>query len=239
MNPPTLDSSGPVEKSRETSRASRPIGLEPLGDRAYLARFETEESAARWVRAVRAERLPGVVDVVLAYQSAAVFADPDRLDLDDLERRLRSLEPTESAPSLGRTISIPVLYDGEDLPDVAGRLGLTTAEVIAAHSGVDYLVFAIGFLPGFPYAGYLPAVLSSLPRRETPRRRVPAGSVAIAGRQSGIYPGESPGGWHLIGRTPLTIVDLERGEFPIHAGDRLRFEPIDAKAFEARRGARP
>ena len=97
-------------------------------------------------------------------------------------------------------------------------------------------MFAIGFLPGFPDAGYLPEGLGGLPRREPPRLRVPAGSVAIAGRQTGVYPGESPGGWHLIGRTPLRIVDVERGRFPIRAGDRLRFVPIDAGEFAARRG---
>ena len=110
--------------------------------------------------------------------------------------------------------------------------------MIALHSGVEYDVFAIGFLPGFPYAGYLPPALTGLPRRESPRLRVPAGSVAIAGRQTGIYPGESPGGWHLLGRTPLCIVDLDEGYFPIRAGDRIRFQPISAAEFEARRHER-
>ena len=87
-------------------------------------------------------------------------------------------------------------------------------------------MFAVGFLPGFPYAGYLPDALSGLGRRAAPRVRVPAGSVAIAGRQTGVYPSESPGGWHLIGRTPLRIVDVEGGHFPIRAGDRIRFRPI-------------
>src|SRR5205823_7967395 len=107
---------------------------------------------------------------------------------------------------------------------------------IARHAGRDYDVFAVGFQPGFPYAGYLPDALSGLSRRDVPRVRVPAGSVAIAGRQTGVYPAESPGGWHLLGRTPLRIVDLERGHFPIRAGDRLRFEPIDAAGFAAPRG---
>jgi KipI family sensor histidine kinase inhibitor len=133
---------------------------------------------------------------------------------------------------------IPVLYDGKDLEGVAERLGLSVAEVIALHCGVDYDVFAIGFQPGFPYAGYLPAALSGLPRRDTPRLRVPAGSVAIAGRQTGIYPAESPGGWHLLGRTPVCIVDLDEGYFPIRSGDRIRFRPITAEEFEARRHER-
>jgi len=111
---------------------------------------------------------------------------------------------------------------------------MTASEVVANHSGRDYTVFAIGFLPGFPYLGYLPEALCGLPRREAPRVRVPAGSVAIAGRQTGVYPAESPGGWYLLGRTPLRIVDVARGHFPIRAGDRVRFEPISPAEFDAR-----
>jgi KipI family sensor histidine kinase inhibitor len=109
-------------------------------------------------------------------------------------------------------------------------------EVIAAHSEPEYRVFAIGFQPGFPYAGYLPPALAGLPRRGTPRVKVPRGSVAIAGRQTGIYPQDSPGGWHLLGRTPLRIVDLAKAHFPIRAGDRLRFRPIDSEEFARRKG---
>jgi KipI family sensor histidine kinase inhibitor len=112
---------------------------------------------------------------------------------------------------------------------------LSETDVIAHHAGHEYRVFAIGFLPGFPYAGYLPPALSGLPRRESPRAEVPAGSVAIAGRQTGVYPESSPGGWHLLGRTPVRIVDLDRGFFPIRAGDRIRFDPIGPAEFEARR----
>jgi KipI family sensor histidine kinase inhibitor len=218
-----------------------PIALEPLGDRAYLAHFADERSAAGWAEAVRDRNGPGVTDVVLAYRSVAVFADPDRVDLAELESRLRTFAIGRAGASgpgpsaSGRRLEIPVLYDGEDLEDVAARRGLSPAEVIAWHGGVEYDVFAIGFQPGFPYAGYLPAALSGLPRRDAPRLRVPAGSVAIAGRQTGIYPAESPGGWHLLGRTPLCIVDLDEGYFPIRAGDRIRFRPIPAEEFEARR----
>jgi KipI family sensor histidine kinase inhibitor len=210
--------------------------LEPLGDRAFLARFATEDEAARWARSVRRLGWPGLVDVVLAYRSVAVFADPERVDPEGLADRLRPIAAEEAGPTPGATIRLPVLYDGEDLPEVARRLGLTEPGVVAGHAGRDYQVFAIGFLPGFPYAGYLPEALAGLPRREVPRVRVPAGAVAIAGRQTGVYPGESPGGWHLIGRTPLRIVDQRRGHFPIRAGDRLRFEPIGASEFAARRG---
>jgi KipI family sensor histidine kinase inhibitor len=217
-----------------------PIALEPLGDRTYLAHFADERSAAGWAEAVRDRNWPGVTDVVLAYRSVAVFADPDGVDPAELESRLRTMAmdvggASGPGPSVsGRRLEIPVLYDGEDLEDVAARLGQCPAEVIASHSGVEYDVFAIGFQPGFPYLGYLPAALSGLPRRDAPRLRVPAGSVAIAGRQTGIYPAESPGGWHLLGRTPLCIVDLDEGYFPIRAGDRIQFRPIPADEFEAR-----
>ena len=110
--------------------------------------------------------------------------------------------------------------------------------MIAIHSSLDYDVFAVGFLPGFPYAGYLPPALSGLPRRDSPRLQVPAGSVAIAGRQTAVYPRQSPGGWHLLGTTPLSIVQVEAGYFPIQAGDRIRFQPISAGEFEARRDER-
>jgi KipI family sensor histidine kinase inhibitor len=212
------------------------IELVPLGDRAFLGRFATEDEAACWAAAVRDRRWPGVVDVVLAYNSAAVHADPDSVDVDALETDLRQLSAHASQRAPGKLVRLPVLYDGEDLNDAAHALGLSVDELVSHHSGPDYRVFAIGFLPGFPYAGYLPERLCGLARRSGPRARVPAGSVAIAGRQTGVYPQESPGGWHLIGRTPLRIVNVAEGHFPIHAGDLIRFDPIDGREFEARRG---
>lgn len=209
--------------------------IDPLGDRAFLAQFGAEPAAGAWAAAVRDRCWPGVIDVVLAYRSVAVFADPDQVDLVDLETRLRALVPDGKLRDRGRRVAIPVRYDGADLQVVADRLGLSTEQVIRLHSGVEYNVFAIGFLPGFPYAGYLPPALSGLPRRDAPRLRVPAGSVAIAGRQTAIYPGESPGGWHLLGTTPLRIAVPEEGYFPIRAGDRIQFESITAHEFEARR----
>ncbi len=214
------------------------IALDPLGDRAYLAHFAAERAAAGWAAAVRDRDWPGVVDVVLAYQSVAVFADPDEVDLSDLESRLRAVVPNAESGQAGTRWLIPVHYDGADLDAVSERLSLSTDKVIALHSRDEYDVFAIGFLPGFPYAGYLPPALSGLPRRETPRLRVPAGSVAIAGRQTGIYPGESPGGWHLLGRTPLCIAELSQEYFPIRSGDRIKFHPITPAEFEARRHER-
>jgi len=212
------------------------LDFHPLGDRAFVARFDEECQAQGWAKAVRSRAIPGVVDVAVAYATAAVFLDPDRFDPAELEAILRSTEPSLSGNGAGRLIRVPVLYDGDDLAEVAIAVDLTEREVIERHGSVDYSVFALGFLPGFPYSGYLPEPLSGLARRASPRARVPAGSVAIAGRQTGIYPEESPGGWRLLGRTPLVIVDMARGFFPIRAGDRLRFEPIDEAEFFARLG---
>jgi KipI family sensor histidine kinase inhibitor len=211
------------------------IDLKPLGDRAFLARFGREADAQRWASAVR-DSIPGLVEITLAYASVAVFVDPDKIDPVELETALRGVKPGKSSGKPGPLIRLPVLYDGDDLADVARLINLTETEVIKRHSMVDYIVYAIGFLPGFPYAGYLPDALAGLPRLDSPRVKVPAGSVAIAGRQTGVYPGESPGGWRLIGRTPLRIVDLNRAFFPIKVGDRLRFEPIGEGEFRARLG---
>jgi KipI family sensor histidine kinase inhibitor len=217
------------------SASSAPAFLEPLGDRAFLAHFPSEHQAAGWAAVVRDHQWHGVIDVVLAYRTVAVFADPEQVDLVELEARLTVIAAVDDARRHGRRLVIPVLYDGVDLDDVAARLDLCRTDVIALHSQLDYDVFAIGFLPGFPYAGYLSPALAGLARRSSPRLRVPAGSVAIAGRQTAIYPTESPGGWHLLGTTPLRIADPESGYFPIRAGDRIRFEPISVSEFEVRR----
>ncbi len=210
--------------------------LRPLGDRGILARFATEAEAASWAAAVAQRNWAGVTDIVPAYDSVAVLADPERIELSWLEEQLRSLEPEALETEPRRLIQLPVLYEGEDLAEVATRCGLSEAEVITQHSGQEYQVFALGFLPGFPYAGYLPPSLTGLPRRKDPRLQVPAGSVAIVGKQTGIYPQESPAGWYLLGRTPLRIVDVSQEYFPILAGDRLRFEPISRAEFHSRRG---
>ena len=209
------------------------IEIHPLGDRAFLARFPRETEAQGWAAEVRARAILGVVDIAVAYASVGVFLDPDRIEPSTLESILRSIDPDRSGTVSGRLIRVPVLYHGEDLAEVADAVGLTEAEVVERHGSVDYSVFAIGFLPGFPYAGYLPESLAGMARKASPRAKVPAGSVAIAGRQTGIYPAESPGGWRLLGRTPARIVDVSRGFFPIRAGDRLRFEAIDEDEFRA------
>jgi len=128
----------------------------------------------------------------------------------------------------GRLVEIPVVYDGEDLAEVAERTGLEVEEVVARHSGRDYRVWLLGFAPGFPYLGVLDETLH-LPRRTTPRARVAAGSVAIAGAQTGIYPSESAGGWHVIGRTAWTLFDPVAAEpFLLRPGNTVRFVAVGA-----------
>jgi KipI family sensor histidine kinase inhibitor len=205
--------------------------LLPLGDRAWLTRFSEEAEASSWARAVRQHNLRGILDVVAAYKTVAVHADPDQIDLEQLAEQLRAVNASTVKTAPGRLVELPVYYNGEDLPEVARQRGLSPAEVVAMHASQDYQVLAIGFLPGFPYAGPLPERLRGLARRASPRRLVPAGSVAIAGRQTGIYPADSPGGWHLLGTTPLRIARPEQGHFPIRVGDRLRFLPIDPRQF--------
>ena len=215
-----------------------PMEVIPMGDRALLARFETEREASDWAEAVRIADGPGIVDVVPAFRSVAVHADPERIDLESLEPWLRGLAVTESSAARQRSFRVPVRYDGTDLEEVARRLGLEVEGVIERHAGPSYTVQAIGFQAGFPYLGDLPSALVGLPRRDRPRTRVRAGSVAIVGDQSCIYPRESPGGWHLLGRTPLTIAEPAVGFFPIRVGDVVRFVPINADDFAKHQGAR-
>ena len=121
---------------------------------------------------------------------------------------------------------------------VAAEKGLSADEVIRLHAATEYTVYAIGFCPGFPYLGYLPAALAGVPRLAAPRLRVESGSVGLTGRQTGIYPLPRPGGWNLIGRTPLVIVDVAAGFFPLRVGDRVRFERIDEARFRELAGER-
>lgn len=216
------------------------IHIEPLGERAFLVRFPNEAMSAAWVEAARAQTPQAIEEIVLAYDTAAVFFSAEPTEVKALENWIRGVaaNPRSESPP-GRLITLPVLYDGDDLEPVAQRLSLPVETVIALHQQPTYHVYAVGFRPGFPYAGYLKEPLAGLPRRDSPRSRVPAGSVAVAGRQTGVYPEESPGGWHLLGRTPLRIVDLATGRFAIRAGDRLRFLAVTETEFQDRRGEFP
>jgi inhibitor of KinA len=214
----------------------------PAGDAAWLvewgARIDPSISGRAVAFADQARRLhPAVRDVVVGYCSVTVYFDPLRIDGDDFESRLRRLawDAREVAETGGADIDVDVCYGGElgpDLGDVAARAGITEAEAIALHAERTYRVYVVGFVPGFPYMAAVDEKLA-MPRRATPRMRVPAGSVAIAAGQTGIYPRETPGGWHLIGRTHVKPYDGSRANpFLFKPGDRVRFHPIDRARFE-------
>jgi inhibitor of KinA len=225
--------------------------LEPLGDAAVVATLgsaidaETLGSVLRCSGAILAGKGRGVVDVVPAYATVTVFYDPaqfaDSAD-DAYDSVCRFIEactsrPKGAAPAAeGAAVEIPVCYGGEHGPDlafVAARAGMGATDAAALHSGADYLVHAIGFTPGFPYLGGLPAALHT-PRRDTPRARVLPGSVGIGGGQTGVYAVASPGGWQIIGRTPLRLFRPENQPAALlKPGDRVRFRQISAGEFDS------
>lgn len=225
--------------------------LQPLGDQAALAYFADEAAAFRFAAAVRRADPPWLVDVVQAYTSVAVFYDLDRARFADVagflqvagikrqESGVWSQESGDDDELQVRYHRIPCCYEMQlDLDRVAWHTRLTPDEVIRLHCEREYTVYAIGFCPGFPYLGYLPEVLCGVPRLETPRLRLEAGRVGLTGRQTGIYTLPRPGGWNIVGRTPLELVNVADGYFPLHTGDRVRFERIDAAEFRRLEGER-
>jgi 5-oxoprolinase (ATP-hydrolysing) subunit B len=194
----------------------------PLGDRAI--RFaRPPRSAQALVRAVRA--WPGVIDVVVARHDVAAYFDaaPGAPEAAAWPARIDALATAPDDPAAGRDIALRAIYNGPDLAHVAAATGLSSDEVCARHAAATYTVETMGFSPGFAYLGGLPAALE-LPRRTTPRTRVPAGSIAIAGLQTAVYPFDSPGGWHLIGA--VAGVQMFGPDGPLlQLGDRVRFVP--------------
>jgi KipI family sensor histidine kinase inhibitor len=192
-------------------------------------------------RLAKAE-LPGLQECVPALSSLTVFYDPLQLSRDRLAAEIETLLGTQSGvPDRGRGFDIPVAYGGDGGPDlgaVAGQASLSEDAAIELHAAQLYQVYMLGFLPGFAYLGDLPEPLR-LPRSHTPRVRVPAGSVAIAADMTAIYPLESPGGWHLIGFSPVVLWDIGREQEPLlQPGDKVRFVPVShEEAAELRRHA--
>jgi inhibitor of KinA len=226
------------------------LKVEPLGDCALLIQVgaDASEQTAQRVHAVvqhlLADPLVGVRDVVGAVCTVALHYDPLRIDpmpeaetafdalAQQVMRRLSAFDPVAAAPAAEH--KIPVCYGGEfgeDLEVVARAHGLTEAEVIALHTGPLYRVQMLGFAPGFAYLAGLD-VRIAMPRKATPRTRVPAGSVGIGGELTAVYPLDLPGGWHLIGRSPVRLFDpaSERPSLLV-AGDRVRFEPIRTQEY--------
>ncbi|PYR66061.1 MAG: urea carboxylase [Acidobacteria bacterium] len=196
------------------------LELEPVIDPAVNAR------AIAIAAAIAADCVDGVRDVVPTYRSVAVHFDPLKTDVERLRERMSRAVQSLPAPREGSLIEVPVTYGGEDGPDlqeVAAFAGLTQDKVIDRHCAAEYRVFMLGFLPGFAYMGSVDERIAA-PRKATPRTRIPAGSVGIAGSQTGIYPRQSPGGWQLIGRTSVQVFDPNREPASLFAaGDRVRF----------------
>jgi inhibitor of KinA len=214
-----------------------------MGDSAFVIRFGeriSPELHARVLGALRAldsTRERWVLDLVPGYASVMVIYDALRAAPEDVQRWLgETLPRAEPAPPRLRVVEVPVWYHpsvGPDLEPLAREKGLTVEELISLHTAPEYLVFMLGFRPGFPFLGGLDPRLYS-PRLKTPRAAVPAGSVGIGGQQTGIYPVKSPGGWRLLGRTPLKLFSPEADPpFALEVGDQVRFVSIPEAQYRA------
>ena len=194
------------------------------GERAVLVEVDDLSTVHRLADAVRSAQLPGVVDVVPAYCTVLVSTSTPH-DLAALRDALPALPLRPAGEARGALVEVPVVYDGADLDEVCRLTGLSRADVVARHTAPDYVVAFLGFTPGFPYlVGLEPSL--HVPRRATPRTSVPAGSVGLAGDQTGIYPRASPGGWQIVGRTEVVLFNAARTPPALLApGDRLRFVP--------------
>ncbi|MBI3491951.1 MAG: 5-oxoprolinase subunit PxpB [Acidobacteria bacterium] len=213
------------------------------GDSALVVEFDAHvdpvinDRAISLSDAIRSAGIGGIRDVVPTYRSVAVYFDPLRTDYDALVKRVEREASTPSIqPGTARALlRIPVCYGGDFGPDLAGVAAfarLSEQEVVGLHGASTYRVFMLGFVPGFAYMGVVDSRIA-MPRRATPRVRVPLGSVGIAGAQTGIYPAETPGGWQVIGRTPIKPFDPQRVEpFLLQAGDAVRFDAISREEFD-------
>lgn len=217
--------------------------LHPMGDEAVLIQFEQKIDAQindkvnRLGEFLEHKLVDRIQYVVPAYCSLTVVFDKSIIDFDTLEQEIvLALDSIVEEDYPGRLLYIPVCYDksfASDLEEVCRQTNLTSTEVVRMHCEQQYRIYMIGFLPGFPYLGQLPEELIC-ERKSIPELKVPAGAVAIAGRQTGIYPNESPGGWHVIGRTPLPLLDLKSEHpFLFHQGDRVQFYSVSKSNFNS------
>jgi inhibitor of KinA len=208
-----------------------------MGDRSFLVELgdtlspEVNRCVQQLMLQLRQARLAGVRELAPGYRSLLVVFDPLTIAPAELKERITQIAAQNGSGGLpkAKLITVPVFYGGDygpDLEGVAGHLGIATDDVIRLHTETIYRVYMIGFTPGYPYMGELPAGLA-VPRRSTPRTRVPKGSVGIAQRQTGIYPVESPGGWQIIGWTPIELFDPARQPSSLlEMGDRVKFEAV-------------
>ncbi|SFS90443.1 inhibitor of KinA [Marininema halotolerans] len=217
--------------------------MQALGDTGVRIHFGEEidekihKQIQRYCGALQEKRLKGVIEWVPSYTAVSVYYRPDQISFSQLKKKLLSIQ--EEATSLpegeSRSVDIPVVYGGEygpDLDAVARHARLTPDEVIAIHSQGSYLVYMMGFVPGFPYLGGMDPTIAT-PRLKKPRSVIPVGSVGIAGGQTGIYPLETPGGWRLIGRTPIRLYDPHRKQpMFLQTGDQITFTPITVQEYD-------
>jgi KipI family sensor histidine kinase inhibitor len=229
-----------------TPSASEPRLL-PLGDAAFTVEFGATLDPALHARVLglaqaletlrRRGRLAGVVEWVPTFRSLTIHFDPDQTDPDRLARRLlAAARKGSAAPAPGGGWRIPVCFDEDfapDLADLAAARGLPVGSVVRLLTATEFQVYMLGFLPGFPYLGGLPPALE-MPRLATPRRAVPAGSLAVAGGLCAVYPWESPGGWRLLGRTPVPLFDARRAPRPalLAPGDRVSWRAVERAEFQ-------
>ncbi|OAS89321.1 MULTISPECIES: 5-oxoprolinase subunit PxpB [Metabacillus] len=230
------------------------ITFYPQGDKAITIHFGQElhkdlhQKIIAFTEFIEANPFPGLLEVIPSFTSATISYEPTKIEmvtpkktpydvvLSILKSRLTNLPVSISHPS--KTVTIPVCYGGDfgpDLQDVADYHHLTQQQIINIHANQEYLVYMIGFAPGFPYLGGMSKEIAT-PRKATPRLKIPVGSVGIGGEQTGVYPIESPGGWQLIGRTPIRLFRQDAKQPSLlRAGDFVRFQPITPQQFEALR----
>ena len=213
------------------------------GDRAVTVVFEQKISpevnadVCGFTARFSELNMSGVIEIVPTYSAVTIHFDPLVLDAEVLVDSVEKILDGRGgeAQAEGETVVIPVVYGGEygpDIDNVCQHTGLSREEVIARHSGREYLIYMLGFTPGFPYMGGMDETIAT-PRLKTPRTAIPAGSVGIAGAQTGVYPIQSPGGWQLIGRTPLKLFDMDRPDpFLLRAGQKVVFRPISEEEYE-------
>lgn len=225
-------------------RPAFPTFCYPLGDQAIVIQLgnEISESILRYITSIcnflEEYSFEGFTEYVPGFTTVTIFYDPLVTDYETVEPMMEEMLEAiseEDSKVAQITVEIPVLYGGPQGPDlsfVAAHAGITEEEVIAIHTSAEYLVYMIGFAPGFPYLGGLDQRIAT-PRKEAPRIRIPVGAVGIAGGQTGIYPIETPGGWQIIGQTPLKLFDVKRHPPALlKAGYRLRFVAITEEEFE-------
>ncbi|SHJ07757.1 5-oxoprolinase subunit PxpB [Lutispora thermophila] len=215
----------------------------PAGDKSLIIEFgdsispEINKKIRDMYLAIEKSGLDGIIEMVPTYRSILVSYNPLNIIYEDLCHKLRELEDNlnDSGSEPAKVVEIPTIYGGDYGPDiefVAQHNDLSVNEVIEIHSSRDYLIYMLGFTPGFPYLGGMSEKIET-PRLKTPRTKIPAGSVGIAGKQTGIYPIDSPGGWQLIGRTPVKLFDpFAEPPVLLNPGDYVRFVPIDEKEYK-------